>query len=217
MNKIIIGLITIVALILGFLGGYKLNKSNAPEVVQTENSSVINNEVAVEKTDSKNKFFELFNNFTREQDMSAPKILFSDVKNKLIAFYYPTSQESNDEGVYDYKNNIIYNKLTNATNDSENYSTIFAFIDANTILVNIVENGKAKLVAMDFKTKKIVKSVNVDLTEGQYMNALSHYPYGNKIMIGIYSPPHPEDEYNYPMSYVLNTDSFTLTPSKEAQ
>lgn len=214
MNKIITIFIVLIAIIASFFAGYQVHKSRTV-VIPAETSLQSDKEIITAannaiQTKSENKFFELFNNFAREQDMSAPSILFSDVKNKLIAFHYPTSQETSDEGVYDYKNNIIYNKLTSATNDSENYSTILAFIDANTILVTTRENGKVKLVAMDFKTKKILKSVDVSLSEGQYIEAMSYYPYDNEIMIGIYNPHNSVDESNYPVSYILNTDTFSF-------
>ena len=53
---------------------------------------------------------------------------------------------------------------------------ILAFIDSDTILLNKEENNKAQLVVMNFKTKKIIRSIDVKLEANQYIEALSHYP-----------------------------------------
>ncbi len=136
-----------------------------------------------------NKFFEFFDTFTLSRDMGAVNIVFSYPDEHLIAFKYPTSQESVEFGVYDYKNDRIYKGI--GTMGIGGGAEPKSFVGSDKLLFYTDIEDKTPVISIvDFNGKEIKQ-----LLTGMKLNQAYGDPANSLILIT--EPPKKGKAENY--------------------
>lgn len=195
---------------LGFGIGYRYSKYQ----VQSKNIAIQATQNTEVSTDAKitNKFFELFNTYTMEKDMGNPTIDFAYLNEGLLLFDYPTSQETEDFGVYDYRNDVIYKNVGTIGGNDEYYNTPLSFLDRNTIITIDTGTGSARLSMIDYRTKEVKKTIPINVPQGYNIHEVDHFPMNNNINITFRNADdtskNPTGAY---LQFELNTKTLTLS------
>lgn len=147
---------SIIALIIGF----GIAWASLPETrITTKRSNIENTDSTNSTTSVPNKFFEFADTFTKNRDVIPPGILETVPEFDVIVFYYPTSQESSQFGVYNYTTNELFTGIGN--NDYVDSQQFVSILGNNQLLiwvspgVDAAPNEPSKLMIKDFNNTTI--------------------------------------------------------------
>ena len=155
-NTVLLAILIILAL--GIIW-FQWDEMKRDEIKREESNSIGIKEQEIVKFE--NKFFDFIDTYTIEQDMGTPRILFMKPEYDQIIFEYPTSQETSEYGVYNYKSNLLYKGI--GGNDYVIRTTPVIFVGQDKLLVYSVnydlpeKDGieKGELSIRDFKNNVI--------------------------------------------------------------
>ncbi len=156
--------------------------------------------VAETPTVAQNKLFSFFDTFTADKDMGTARTEFMYPEEHLLVLYYPTSQETGSYAVYDYKNDIMHDKVGD-WNYVASQDIPVAFVGTDKLLIkSSTENQQPSnsITIRDFQGNIIQELFkNASISE--------IYPhYGKNIFIST-------QQEGKQKTYILDTETLTLT------
>lgn len=178
-------ILAILFLVIGFTGGLFLTQKYKP-VIDNQEQEIVPSEQEIDKSKiSSNKLFEFLDSkkdfYTDPvyKDGGEIDIIELDHNLGLMMVEYPTSQESSNYAVYDYKNNLFYDKVGNSGLDevpNMPNAKPEVFINQDQVLVrsgiNSDETNSSEypLSVKNFRTGEIVKvlPIKFDLKSRYY-------------------------------------------------
>lgn len=194
----------ILMFIAGFAVGYLVRQPK--KAVPTEAIRAETTEQSPKPVSAPSKFFDLFDTFTADKDMGGMTIRFSYPDQHLLVFEYPTSQESFEFGVYDYKNNVMY-RPTGGSSQDQGVSEPRAFVGSDKLLTYTSGEdtfGKAvvpMLSITDFKGNQVKALLRGETVQEVYGN------YGESVIIRT-GPQNNSSTKNY----ILDVKTLELKP-----
>ncbi len=196
-------LIIIISLGVGFASAWFLMQDRPVE------TNVPPEQISLERVNASNTFFAFLDTFV-QPDSGVVDILFMKPASHLIAFWYPTGQESASAGVYNYETDTLYKNIGNSSPDSTD--TPIAFIGDDRLLDIIYgeDEDEPQFIVRDFLGKKVADVADIISKEYSYFNqAYGYDDTDGKIYIMMRSTEEHSPETKY-VTYVFDEMTYTF-------
>lgn len=193
-QKIIIALIFLI--IGSFLGYAVTNKAEAPSVLREETAA------------KGNAFFELVDSYTYDKDTGGVGVSFTKPEADSIVFGYPTSQESSETGVYNYKTGEMHMGLGGSSYGDSQIPVAMIGNDKLLFVRYEEESPFPKLVVKDF-ANKIIATVAIPDAEYPYYHEAYGFNAPNGGQITFSSTPEYKETTKY-KTFKFDEKTYTL-------